>query len=378
MSIMQVKYRTSVLLLIFLSVTSVFGQNIITTSAPFLTISPDARAAGMGDTGVAISADANASYWNPAKTVFATNEIGASISYTPWLGKIVNDMWLFYGSGFYKINHKQAVAISMRYFNLGDITFRDDTGQELDQHNPSEFTIDASYSQLLTENLSLGVSARYINSNLLGGNSSSLDQDTRPGRSVAVDLGVFYDKDLTLASKNSNVALGLNISNIGRKITYTDESNRDFIPTNLRFGTALTTEIDPFNTITLAVDINKLMVPTPDPSDTTNQTLLSGMFTSFGDAPGGFSEEIKEYILSVGAEYWYNNTFAVRLGYFFESEDKGDRKYLTAGLGFRYQVFGVDFAYLIPKERTHPLAETVRFTLLFDFKGSQNEESITE
>ena len=350
-------------------------QHIITTAVPFLSISPDARSAGMGDTGAAISADANAVYWNPAKLVNAKSDIGASLSYTPWLGKIVNDMWLFYASGYYKIDRLQAVAVSMRYFNLGNITFRDDLGGIIDDHRPSEYSIDATYSRLLTEHFSIGASIRYINSNLTG---SLIGQDARPGRSVAVDLGVYYDKDLALFGRNSNLALGLDISNIGRKITYTDENNRDFIPTNLRLGTALKTELDPFNSITIAVDVNKLMVPTPDPDNTENQTLLSGMFTSFGDAPGGFNEELKEYILSFGAEYWYNNTFAVRLGYFNESKDKGDRKYLTAGVGFRYQVFGVDFAYLLPKERSHPLAETIRFTLIFDFNNPQQEDSVVD
>lgn len=382
--IMRIKYK-SIFPILLLFITSIgysqtgvligadTAQHIITTAVPFLSISPDARAAGMGDTGVATSADANASYWNPAKLVFAKNEFGAAISYTPWLGKIVNDMWLFYGTGYYKISRKQAVAISLRYFNLGDITFRDDVGAPTGDHRPNEYSIDATYSQMLTEHLGIGASARYINSNLTG---SLIGQDARPGTSVAVDLGVYYDKDLSIFGRNSNLALGLNISNIGRKITYTNEDNRDFIPTNLRLGTALRTDIDPFNSITLVVDFNKLMVPTI--IDSTNQTLLSGMFSSFGDAPGGFNEELKEFIVSVGAEYWYNNTFAVRLGYFNESESKGDRKYLTAGVGFRYQVFGVDFAYLVPKERSHPLAETIRFTLIFDFNNPQQEESIVE
>ncbi|MDH5366432.1 MAG: type IX secretion system outer membrane channel protein PorV [Cyclobacteriaceae bacterium] len=361
------------ILLFFLSISIGYSQNVITTAAPFLTISPDARAAGIGDTGAATTPDVNANYWNPAKLVFTKNEIGAAISYTPWLGKILNDMWLFYGTGFYKISREQAVAISMRYFNLGDITFRDEFGEPTGDHRPNEYAIDASYSRMLSENFSLGVSARYINSNLLG--DISAGQSTRPGVSVAVDLGVYYHKDLTLLGRNSNLALGLDISNIGRKITYTDESNRDFIPTNLRLGTALKTDIDPFNNITLMVDINKLMVPT---IDSTSQTLLSGMFTSFSDAPGGFEEELKEYTISGGAEYWYNNTFAVRVGYFYESKDKGDRKYLTAGVGFRYQVFGLDVAYLLPKERSHPLAETMRFTLLFDFNNTQQEESVVE
>lgn len=353
-------------------------QRIITTAVPFLTIAPDARSGAMGDVGVAISPDANATHWNPAKLVFLESQVGASISYTPWLGKIINDMSISYLSGYYKITREQAVAISFRYFDLGDITFtvdRDDPGTRF---NPREYAISGYYSRMLTENLSIGIGTRFIRSNLTGSfSNSSSNIDSRPGSSVAADISVYYTKDLILSGKNSHLAFGADISNIGRKITYTNEDNRDFIPTNLRLGSAFTTSLDPFNTLTFALDINKLMVPTP--SETSNdKTLLNGMFSSFGDAPGGFSEELQEFMLSFGVEYWYNKTFAARTGYFYENKEKGNRRYLTMGVGFRYQVFGIDFAYLIPSEKTHPLAETLRFSLHFDLDKGDEEESVVE
>ena len=353
-------------------------RKVITTAVPFLSVAPDARSGAMGDVGVALSPDANSTNWNPAKLVFLESQIGASISYTPWLGKIINDMSISYLSGYYKISREQAVALSFRYFDLGDITFREDAVDQGIRFNPREYAISGYYSRMLTDQFSIGVGMRFIRSNLTGSfTNSSANIDSRPGSSVAADISVYYAKDLLLSGKNSHLAFGADISNIGRKITYTNEDNRDFIPTNLRLGTAFTTSLDPFNTLTFAFDINKLMVPTPS-ADSNEKTLLSGMFSSFGDAPGGFSEEIQELMLSFGIEYWYNKTFAARTGYFYENKEKGNRRYLTMGVGFRYQVFGIDFAYLIPSERTHPLAETLRFTLLFDLDKGNVEESIVE
>ena len=352
------------------------NDRIITTAVPFLTISPDARSGGMGDVGVAISPDANSAYWNPAKLVFLESPYGGSFSYTPWLSKLVPDMSISYLSGYYKPSKEQAFALSMRYFDLGEIFFTRD-GREGTLFDPREFAISGQYARLLTENLSVSIGARFIRSNLTGYYSSGSGSEARPGNSVASDIAVYYTKDLLLSGKNTNLSFGANISNIGRKLTYTDEDNRDFIPTNLRLGTALTTSLDPFNTITIAVDVNKLMVPTP--TETSNEkSLLSGMFGSFGDAPDGFSEELKEFIVSIGAEYWYNSTFAGRVGYFNESEEKGNRKYLTLGLGFKYQVLGIDFAYLIPSEQDHPLKETLRFTLHFNMAQNTLEESIID
>jgi hypothetical protein len=353
-------------------------RNVITTAVPFLTISPDARSGGMGEVGVAISPDANSSYWNPAKLVFLDNQVGGTISYTPWLSKLVPDMSIAYLSGYYKIDKEQAVSLSMRYFDLGEIFFTED-GENGTLFDPREYAFSGHYARKLTESFSLSVGMRYIRSNLTGSYTSntSASVEARPGSSVAADIAVYYIKDILLSGKNTHLAFGTNISNIGRKLTYTDEDNRDFIPTNLRLGTAVTTDLDPFNTITLALDFNKLMVPTPT-ATSNEKSLLSGMFGSFGDAPGGFSEEIKEVIIAVGAEYWYNSTFAARAGYFSESVDKGNRKYLTLGLGFRYQVFGIDFAYLIPSQQDHPLKETLRFTLHFNMAQEGEEESIIE
>jgi hypothetical protein len=362
------------------------GQdNAITTAVPFLAISPDARHAALGDAGVATSPDANAAYWNAAKLVFIDKAYGGSLSYTPWLGKIVNDMSVSYLSGFYKINREQVVAMGLKYFDLGDISFRDDANNPLGDFNPREVAVDVTYSRMLTENFSVGIAGRYIHSNLTGAFTTI---DAKPGNSVAVDLGLFYTTALESA-KNSTLSFGANISNIGAKISYTGGENKDFLPTNLRLGSAFTTELDPYNSITFMLDFNKLLVPTP-PIDTggvivhgkdPNRSLLSGIFGSFSDAPDGFKEEVKEVMISAGIEYWYNKTFAGRLGYFNEAKTKGNRKYMTLGVGFRKNKLGIDVAYLVPtNKREHPLAETLRFTLLFQIDQTQTEsdESVTD
>lgn len=381
------KVTAAVLLLVLtgftLNAQGLVGQDssrrVITTAVPFLTITPDARAGGMGDVGAATSPDANAVYWNPAKLVFIDDNIGFALSYTPWLGKIINDMSITYLSGYYKFTKEQAIAVSMRYFDLGEIFFTNETGGSEGQFNPKEFSFDATYSRMLTQNFSIGVVGRYIHSNLTGSFSSG-GVEARPGNSIAADIAVYYDKDILLSGNNSNLGLAAVISNIGSKLTYSDENNKDFIPTNLRLGSAFTTNLDPYNKLTLGLDLNKLLVPSPQSDGSeSDKSLLSGIFGSFSDAEGGLSEEIKEFTLSLGAEYWYNNTFAARAGYFLEAEEKGNRKYLTLGLGFRYQIFGIDFAYLIPKEQEHPLAETLRFTILFNFdKSTKEEESVVD
>ena len=378
---------------------NIVGQDdenrVITTAVPFLSITPDARAGAMGDVGVATSADANSVHWNPAKLVFIEYNMGFSLSYSPWLSKIINDMSLSYLSGYYKISQEQAVAVSLRYFDLGDIFFTDNNNISQGQFNPKELAIDATYSRKLTEFLSLGVTARYVHSNLTGSFSSSTIA-AKPGNTASVDLAVYYTKNF----QNSNLSFGGNISNIGAKLSYSNEENKDFIPINLRLGTAYTTNIDPYNSITFALDFNKLLVPTPpiyardtngaiikDSDDKPiiekgkdpNRPLLSGMFGSFSDAPDGFSEEMQEIMIALGTEYWYNNTFAARVGYFYENSNKGNRKYLTLGLGFRYNVFGIDFAYLVPQQQDHPLAETLRFSLLFNFQPVTTiDDSVTD
>jgi hypothetical protein len=352
-------------------------QRAITTAVPFVGITPDARHAALGDGGVATSPDANAAYWNAAKLVFIEDKkYGGSFSYTPWLGKIVNDMWISSLSGFYKITREQAVAVSLKYFDLGEISFRGNNNEPLGDFNPKEAAFDATYSRMLTDNLSLGLTARYIFSNLTGAFTGS---DAQAGNSVAADLGIFYTKPLQ-GTRNSTLSLGGQISNIGAKISYTDNNNKDFLPTNLRLGGAYTTELDPFNNITFILDFNKLMVPSPGANRDT-VSLLSGMFGSFSDAPGGAKEELQEFMTSVGVEYWYRNIFAARLGYFNEHVNKGNRKYLTMGVGFRKNNFGIDVAYVVPtNQREHPLAETLRFTLLMHISNTtiQEEESVTD
>jgi len=354
-------------------------QRAITTAVPFIGVTPDARHAALGDAGVATSPDANAAYWNAGKLAFldiANNKYGASFSYTPWLGKIVTDMWISSLAGFYKINREQAVAVSLKYFDLGEINFRGQNNEPLGDFNPKEAAFDATYSRMLTENLGIGLTGRYIFSNLTGAFAGI---DAQAGHSVAADIGVYYTKPLH-GTRNSTLSLGAQISNIGAKISYTDNNSKDFLPTNLRLGGAYSTDLNAFNTLTFVLDFNKLMVPSPGANRDT-VSLLSGMFGSFSDAPGGFKEELQEFMTSVGVEYWYRNTFAGRVGYFNEHADKGNRKYMTLGVGFRKQTFGLDVAYIVPtNQREHPLAETLRFTLLFNVGSSlvEQEESVTD
>lgn len=360
----------------------------ITPAVPFLLIAPDARSGAMGDAGAAISPDANSIHWNIGKLAFIDTDYGASLSYTPWLGKVFNDMAIVYLSGYYKIDEVRAVAASLRHFNLGEIIFRDANGKETaPAFRPQEIAVDLSYSQKLSETFGLGVSARFINSDLAGEGSVN-NLDATPGRSLAADIGAYYNSELIVGGTQSELALAAVISNIGNKISYLDEDNESFIPTNLRLGTAYKANLDPYNTLTIALDFNKLMIPSPpifryedgilyrdangrpevvrgrDP----DRSYLDGIFTSFIDAPDGFSEEIKEVTLSLGVEYWYNKLFAARAGYFYEHLHKGNRKFFTLGAGLRYQLFSLDFAYLVPQEQQHPLAETLRFTLGVSFE----------
>ena len=359
---------------------SLLGQDttnrVITTAVPFLGITPDARAAALGDAGVASSADANSAYWNSAKLVFIDKDYGVSASYTPWLGKIINDMYVFYLSGFYKIDRRQAVAFSMKYFDLGEVQFNQgpDPADLLGRYNPREFAFDVTYSRLLTEHVSIGGALRYIHSNLTGYLSTN-SFDASPGNSVAVDIGFYYTKPITW--KNSNLSLGATITNLGGKISYSDQNNSDFLPTNLRIGGAYKMEVSPLNSFTFLLDFNKLMVPSVKKNP--SPPMLSGVLGSFSDAPGGFAEEMREITTSLGVEYWYNNTFAGRMGYFYESKDKGNRQYLTFGVGIHYDKFGLDVAYLVPtNKRENALAETLRFTLIMLWQKKVKEEAPTD
>lgn len=371
-------------------------MNVITTAVPFLTITPDARAAGMGDVGVATSPDAASIHWNPGKLSFIKQDGGVSMSAAPWLRQLVPDVWLYYVSAYRKVglNKRSAVTGSLRYFTLGEIQFTDKQGNPLGSDEPKEFALDAGYSTKLSENLSVGVAIRFISSRLVSGTFSGVD--IRPGMAGSGDIGVYWtDKNIEIGSRKYNYALGLAITNMGSKITYTNDAERDFIPINLRLGTFWETQIDEYNRIGLAVDFNKLMVPSPQPVyavdsngnyivnnsgnrvvqswETTDRPVVSGMFSSFGDAPAGFREELQEFTTSIGVEYWYANEFAFRTGYFREADNKGGRNYMTLGIGLRYQVFGLDVAYLRPFAQRHPLENTLRFSLSFNLDEFKNQ-----
>jgi hypothetical protein len=353
----------------------------ITTAVPILTLSPDARASGMGEAGVATSPDANSAYFNPGKLGFQQYKYGVSMSYSPWLRNITDDMSLSYLSGYAKVGQRSAFGASLMYFDLGNIDYRDGQNLPNGNFNPKEYALTVSYGLQLTDNFGIGASARYVRSNLIGAIGSS---DAKPGQSVAVDLGAYYNKDLTIGSGLYNLAFGGTISNIGNKMTYADPTNPSFLPTQLKLGTAITREIDQYNKITLAFDATKLLVPSPyyedgvsqnDPrikarnTERNNQAIIGAMFSSFSDAPGGFKEELREINLSTGLEYNYNDLLYARGGYFYEAPDKGDRQYLSLGLGVRYQVFGIDGTYLVPtgnNSQNNPLAQTIRVSLHFN------------
>lgn len=348
--------------------------NAINTAVPFLRISPDARSGAMGDVGIAISPDANSIFWNLAKSPFATKNSAVSVTYTPWLKELVNDVFLATLSGYTKLDENSAISGSLRYFSLGTIQFTDMGGADIGTFRPKEFAIDAGYARRLSENFGMGVTLRFINSNLASGNLDG--QTIRPGRAVAADLSGYYTKEYEKedGSANNQLSLGFAISNIGNRISYTRAADKkDFLPTNLGLGGAYTFGIDEYNKITLALDINKLLVPTPDTSGTyPDKGVVSGIFSSFGDAP--FSEELHELMYSAGAEYWYNDQFAVRGGYFSEHKTKGNRKYFTAGVGIKYDIFGLNFSYLVPFGsgiQKNPLSNTLRFTLTFDLSRDE-------
>jgi len=353
--------------------------NTITTAVPLLLIAPDARAGAMGDAGVATTPDANSIHWNPSKLAFINDDMGFSVSYTPWLRQLVPDINLAYLSGYKKIDKDQVIAATLLYFSLGNIVFTNIVGEVTGEFNPNEFAFDIAYARKFSKKISGGLALRYIYSNLTGGVFLEGGLETRAGQSIAADVSTYYQNDITVGGKDAILGLGLNISNIGSKISYTETANRSFIPINMRLGTSLAIDLDNYNTLALAVDVNKLLVPTPDLDDDslqlwTKKSVASGMFGSFGDAPGGFKEEMNEITYSIGLEYWYDKQFAIRAGYFNEHKTKGNRKYFTLGAGLKYNVFGLDFSYLIPTSQRNPLENTLRFTLLFDFEGFKDQE----
>lgn len=355
--------------------------NTINTAVPFLRITPDARSGAMGDVGVALSPDASSIYNNLSKLPFAEKNGGLSVTYTPWLKELVNDVFLATVSGYTKLDEQQAISGSLRYFSLGTINFTDMTGVATGDFRPREFALDAGYARKLSDHFGIGLTARYIYSNLAGGQSNG-SVSIKPGKAFAADISGFYTKDFEKDDGLVNkLNIGMAISNIGTKISYTSSAaNKDFLPTNLGIGTAYTLALDESNQLTFALDINKLLVPTPDSAGLYKEKgTLQGIFSSFGDAPGGLKEEMQELMYSVGMEYWYNQQFAVRAGYFNENKNKGNRKYFTAGIGVKYDIFGLNFSYLVPSGsgiQRNPLSNTLRFTLTFDL-GPRDEESRT-
>lgn len=382
-----------VLLTTFLISLSVFAQvepneqlNPLITGVPSLTITPDSRGGGMGDVGAATTPDINSQHWNPAKYAFMESPAGFSFSYTPWLSKLVSDINLLYAAGYWKFDEQQSLSASLRFFSLGEIKLtgerpEDDYGTA----HPNELAFDLAYSRLLSEKWSAAVAFRYIRSDLNNGINNSADP-MYPGNAIAADVATYYRTPIEMSTGDANLAFGLNISNIGSKISYDQNLTSIFIPTNLKLGGSFDYPFDDYNKISISADINKLLVPTPikrleGESDTDYEARrtayyetgpIAGIFKSFGDAPGGSSEELKEIMWSVGAEYAYNNQFFVRGGYFNENAMKGNRKYFTAGVGFKLNMFQLDAAYLISAAQSNPLDQTLRFTLGFDLNGLQN------
>jgi len=357
------------------------GSRIIQTGVPFLLISPDSRAGAIGEAGVATSADGNSIHWNPSKLAFAPGNGSVSLSYSPWLQRLVPDINLAYLSGYYKVDDRNTVGASLRYFSLGQIQLKDNIGSDLGTYSPNEFSFDGVLARKFGENFSLGTALRFIYSNLVNGQFSN-GQQTKPGTALAADVSAYFKKETVFLGYDSRLAAGLNISNIGNKISYVEGSNNKvFLPTNFRLGGAATFYPDALSEFTFTLDLNKLLVPSP-PETTTdenqNTTIVKGrdpsslsvpsaIFGSFTDAPGGFKEELQEISYSTGLEYVYNKQFALRAGYIYENPNKGNRNYLTLGAGLQYNYFNLDFAYILANQQKSPLANTLRFTLAFTF-----------
>lgn len=365
--------------------------NPLSTAVPFLTITPDSRHGAMGDVGVATSPDANSQYLNPSKYAFAEGKFGFSLSFTPWLRQLVNDINLAYMSGYYRIDNNRVIGSSLRYFSMGDINLTNQDQTLIGTVSPSEFALDFSYSQKLSDRLSGGVALRYIRSDLSGGIGA---ETYTAGNAFSTDVSFYYFNQWGGTGASKSIAFGINLSNIGSKISYDQGSNKEFLPANMRIGTTYTTEMDDFNSFSFSLDLNKLLVPTPKtqltydsngsvivlPDNTTNKSVINSIFSSFTDAPGGLKEELQEITISTGAEYWYNKQFALRAGYFHEAQNKGNRKFFTAGVGVKMNIAAIDFSYVIPVQRNNPLANTIRFTLLFDVNSfsKKKEPAVTQ
>ncbi len=368
--------------------------NTILSAVPFLRIIPDARSGAMGDAGIGLNPDPNAMHFNSAKLAFVDKEMSISATYTPWLRDLgLDDVYLAYLSGFRQIDELSSVGFGLRFFSLGDINFTGPNGENTGFGSPRELEFAVGYARKLGENFSTGLNAKYIYSNLASGQSVQ-GIDINAANAFAVDLSLFYTKPITISSYESDLNIGMTISDVGSKITYTNNSAKDFLPMNMGLGAGLTINFDEFNQMTFAFDINKLLLPTPvsnsiceevngilecvdnplwdennnNIADYREQGMFNALLGSFGDAQGGFSEELKELNYSFGIEYWYDQQFAVRTGYYYENQLKGNRQFLTVGLGLKYNVFGLNLSYLVPtNNRRNPLDNTLRFSLIFDF-----------
>ncbi len=377
----------------------IFQLNTITTAVPFLIIAPDSRAGGMGDAGIATSADANSFHWNTSKLVFSKQSAEISASYSPWLRGLVDDIKLSYLAGYKKLNNKHVIGGSLRYFSLGNISFTDLTGTPTSEFNPNEYEVLGGYALKLTDYMAVGINAKFVYSNLTGGISNG-SNTSKAGIAGATDLSFTYrNPDIDLGAYRSVLSFGASISNIGNKMSYTDENQRDFLPTNLKLGSGLKVNFDEYNSLTATLDFNKLLVPTlpfrnpDDPDDiisgkNNNVGVVAGMLQSFYDAPGlyyedengeyqvekgsRFKEELREINIGGGIEYWYSDILAFRAGYFHESATKGNRKYVTFGAGLKAYSFGLDLSYLVSVTQNNPLANTIRFSLSFRFGDNNN------
>ena len=361
--------------------TTVTSSKMISSAVPFLTISPDTRAGGMGDLGAATSPDVNSQHWNASKYAFIDGKSAIGISYIPWLRNLADDMSIMYLSGYYRLDDQQVVSSSLRYFKYGNITLTDVNGSPLGNQSPNEFSCDLGYSRKLSDNWSGAVVGRYIRSSVNVGSEGS-----EVGNAFAADISFFYNNSWSRHRLDRTFTMGINFSNIGSKISFDGGNNESFLPANMRLGVGYAMDLDKYNKIVFNADVSKLMVPTPNQTATTgkdgevtvsintgiDKSVISSIFSSFGDAPGGFSEELQECQLSFGAEYWYANQFALRTGYFYENENKGNRKYITAGAGVKLTSFILDFAYMIPTQQNHPLANTLRFSITFDIGSMMN------
>jgi len=353
------------------------GSNAISTAVPFLTIVPDSRSGAMGDAGVALSPDVNATFWNPSKLAFIDGKDNIAFSYSPWLRRLVSDVDLAYLNYARKLDERNTVGFSLRYFNLGSIQLIDANQNDQGIYRPNEFAFDAALARKFSENFSLGLTFRFIHSNLSNG-AFVAGQQTKGGNAAAADVSAYYRKPGQQLGRDALFALGLNISNIGTKIAYTSNGTQYFLPANLKIGAANTWYLDDYNQVTIALDLNKLLVPTPPVRDNTgkiiqgysdNRSVPAGIFGSFGDAPGGFNEELREVSYAAGAEYGYNKQFFLRTGFFYENPDKGNRQYLTLGTGFKYDIYNLDFSYLLATQQRSPLANTLRFTVSVNLGG---------